>query len=73
MTTCPRCHLKFRSVIYRKVVERGWADDGNWHEVLECGHRRSFPRPTDGLGLAWGDRRGCAECLAAHHKELGVA
>lgn len=73
MTVCPRCHLKFRSVIYCKVVKRGWANHWTWQEVLECGHHRSFPTPTDGLGLAWAYRRACKVCLLEHHKALGLA
>jgi len=74
--TCPRCHLEFRSAIYRKVEKRGWHPDGTWREVLKCGHHRSFPTVTDGLvllGPAYAERRSCAECLAAHRKEIGVA
>jgi len=76
MAECPRCHLEFRSRIYCKVEKSGWHPDGNWHEVLECGHHRTFAMPTEGLPLMGpflADRRACDECLAVHHKELGVA
>jgi hypothetical protein len=72
MAKCPRCHLKFRSVILRKVEGRGWYE-GKWRESLACGHHRFFSDPADSFRNVWAARRACADCLAAHHKELGVA
>jgi hypothetical protein len=76
MAKCPRCHLEFRSRIYRKVVEQfgvsKFQPDGSWRQKLECGHfyERTAEQARNGVSLS--DRRACAECLAAHHKELGV-
>lgn len=73
MNTCPRCHLEFRSAIYREII-RPFGNprqaDGSWREQLMCGH--SWVRPA-GVTVYFGYRRACHECLAAHHKELGVA
>lgn len=72
MTACPRCHLEFRSVIYRKVEKAGFQPDHVWRERLECGHIWEREVSSWGVGPILAERRACRECLAAHHKEIGV-
>ncbi len=76
MPECPQCHLKFRSVVYRKVwpPHNGrFQADSSWRETLECGHLFTRTAKQVWSGVATADRRACAECLDAHQKEIGVA